>query len=56
MPKSGGTANRTLGIIGIFIVGIALGIVVNTFSPLSLTSLLGGDISRESDRMQVLRL
>jgi len=47
-------AKRILGIIGVFIVGIALGIVVNTFSPLSLTSLLGGDISSQVEKLYEL--
>lgn len=40
-------ANRTLGIIGIFLVGIALGIVASTFSPVDLSNLAGGDVSSQ---------
>lgn len=45
---------KTLGIIGIFIVGVALGLVVNTFSPINLTNLLAGDVSSEVERLYEL--
>jgi len=45
---------RTLGIVGIFIVGIVLGIVINTFSPIRLTNLLNGDVSSNVESLYEL--
>lgn len=45
---------RTLGIIGIFIVGVALGSITNSFTPLSLTNLLSGDVSSKVESLYEL--
>lgn len=44
----------TIGILGIFIVGIVLGFVINTFSPVNLTNLLDGDVSSQVERLYEL--
>ncbi len=45
---------KTLGIIGIFLVGIALGFILNTFSPVGLTNLLGDDVSSQVEKLYEL--
>lgn len=45
---------KTLGLLGIFIVGVGLGIVVNVFSPVSLTNLMAGDISSQVEQLYEL--
>ncbi len=45
---------KTLGLAGIFLVGIGLGIIINTFSPVNLTGLMDGDISSQVERLYEL--
>lgn len=45
---------NTIGVIGIFVVGIGLGIVINTFSPVSLRNLVGGDVSSQVESLYEL--
>ena len=45
---------RILGIIGIFLVGVVLGIVFNSFSPVNLTRLLRADVSSQVERLYEL--
>ncbi len=47
-------SKRTFGVLGIFIVGIALGIIINTFSPITLTNLLGEDVSSKIESLYEL--
>jgi len=54
MPKSGEMDNRRLGIIGIFIVGVVLGFILNTFSSINLTNLLSGDVYSEVEKLYEL--
>jgi len=47
-------AKKTLGLIGIFIVGVALGIIFNSFSPVNLASLISGDVSSNVENLYEL--
>lgn len=45
---------KTLGLLGIFIVGVGLGIVVNAFFPVNLTSLMADDVSSQVEQLYEL--
>lgn len=45
---------KTLGIIGIFVVGIAIGVIINNFSPVNLTGILSGDVSSKVENLYEL--
>lgn len=47
-------AKRALGIVGIFIVGIVLGIIFNMFIPVNLTGFMVGDVSSEVESLYEL--
>ena len=47
-------SRKILGIAGIFLVGIALGIIANTFSPVNLTRLVSGDVSSKVESLYEL--
>lgn len=45
---------RIIGILGIFVIGIALGIVFATFSPINLTDLFAADVSSNIEKLYEL--
>ena len=47
-------AKTTVGVLGIFLVGIALGLIVNTFTPLNLSKLVSGDVSTQVEKLYEL--
>ena len=47
-------AKTTVGVLGIFLVGIALGFIVNTFTPLNLSKLVSGDVSAQVEKLYEL--
>ncbi|MEM5797224.1 MAG: hypothetical protein QXD72_01720 [Candidatus Aenigmatarchaeota archaeon] len=48
------STKRMIGILGIFLVGIILGIIFDTFSPINLTSLFAPDVSSQVEKLYEL--